>query len=105
MKKRAISALLVCLMLCTMLGTPASATAVSNSTDTATPAYLYNNYFTGGTGTMNSMAGSKSRVFTVSSGGLSDNARVTSVELSVTVSRGSIPFYIVITDLHLQRRC
>ena len=76
MKKRAISALLICLMLCTMLGTPASATAATNATDTAAPAYLYNNYFTGGTGTMNSMSGSKSKVFTASSGGLSDNARV-----------------------------
>ena len=98
MKKRAISALLVCLMLCTMLGIPANAMEAAGATDTAAPAYLYNNYFTGGTGTMNSMAGSKSRVFTASSGGLSDNARVTSVELSVTVSRGSTPFYIVITD-------
>ena len=47
---------------------------------------------------MNSMSGSKSKVFNASSGGLSDNARVTSVELNVTVSRGSIPFYIVLTD-------
>ena len=98
MKKRAISAILVCLMLCAMLGTPASATAVADAADSAAPAYLYNNYFTGGTGTMNSMSGSKSKVFNASSGGLSDNARVTSVELNVTVSRGSIPFYIVLTD-------
>ena len=98
MKKRAISAILVCLMLCAMLGTPASAMGVADAADSAAPAYLYNNYFTGGTGTMNSMSGSKSKVFNASSGGLSDNARVTSVELNVTVSRGSIPFYIVLTD-------
>ena len=98
MKQRISSLLLACLMLCTMLGTPASAMEVTSSPDAAVPAYIYNNYFSGGTGTMNSMSGSKSKVFTVSSGGLSDNARVTSVELSVTVSRGSIPFYIVITD-------
>ena len=98
MKKRAISAILVCLMLCAMLGTPASAMGVADAADSAAPASLYNNYFTGGTGTMNSMSGSKSKVFNASSGGLSDNARVTSVELNVTVSRGSTPFYIVLTD-------
>lgn len=98
MKIKTMSLFLACLMLFTMLGAPASAMEAAGATDTAAPAYLYNNYFTGGTGTMNSMAGSKSRVFTASSGGLSDNARVTSVELTVTVSRGSIPFYIVITD-------
>lgn len=31
-----------------------------------------------------------------SSGSISANARVTNVELNVTVSRGSIPFYIVV---------
>ena len=98
MKQRIASVLLACLMLCAMLGVPANAAEAVGSPDHVAPAYIYNNYFSGGTGTMNSMAGSKSRVFTVTSGGLSDNARVTSVELSVTVSRGSIPFYIVITD-------
>lgn len=98
MKQRIATALFACLMLCAILEMPANAAEVSGSLDQVAPAYIYNNYFSGGTGTMNSMAGSKSRAFTVSSGGLSDNARVTSVELSVTVSRGSIPFYIVITD-------
>ena len=52
MKKRAISAILVCLMLCAMLGTPASAMGVADAADSAAPAYLYNNYFTGGTGSL-----------------------------------------------------
>ena len=68
MKKRAISVILVCLMLCAMLGTPASAMGVADAADSAAPAYLYNNYFTGGTGTMNSMSCSKSKVLNASSG-------------------------------------
>ena len=45
---------------------------------------------------MNSIAGSQSKIFNSSSGSISANARVTNVELNVTVSRGSIPFYIVV---------
>lgn len=40
--------------------------------------------------------GSQSKIFNASSGSISANARVTNVELNVTVSRGSIPFYIVV---------
>lgn len=97
MKKRIMSLGLAVLMLCSMMSVSAFA-AVPTAEDMVDPAYIYNDYFTGGTGTMNSMAGTQSRIFTASSGGISDNARVTSVELNVTVSRGSIPFYIVVVD-------
>lgn len=66
------------------------------SENMVSPMYLHNDYFTGGTGTMNSIAGSQSKIFNSSSGSISANARVTNVELNVTVSRGSIPFYIVV---------
>lgn len=71
-------------------------TSVAAAENMISPMYLYNDYFTGGTGTMNSMAGSHSKIFNASSGSISTNARVTNVELNVTVSRGSIPFYIVV---------
>ena len=57
MKQRIASVLLACLMLCAMLGVPANAAEAAGSPDQVAPAYLYNNYFSGGTGTMNSMAG------------------------------------------------
>jgi len=95
MKKRIMSLGLAVLMLCSMMSVSAFAAAPATE-DMVDPAYIFNDYFVGGTGTMNSMAGTQSRIFTASSGGISPNARVTSVELNVTVSNGSIPFYIVV---------
>lgn len=45
------------MMLCALFATPAAAAAVP-AEDAISPMYIYNDYFTGGTGTMNSMAGS-----------------------------------------------
>ena len=95
MKKRITSICLIILMLCAMCGTSVFAAELP-SENMVSPMYLHNDYFTGGTGTMNSIAGSQSKIFNSSSGSISANARVTNVELNVTVSRGSIPFYIVV---------
>lgn len=96
-EKRMMSLCLVILMMCAIFVTSASANEIY-AENIISPMYIYNNYFTGGTGTMNSMAGSQSRIFNASSGSISENALVTEVELNVTVSRGSIPFYIVVVD-------
>ena len=95
MKKRITSLCLIVLMLCAMCGTSVFAAELP-SENMISPMYLHSDYFTGGTGTMNSIAGSQSKIFNASSGSISANARVTNVELNVTVSRGSIPFYIVV---------
>ena len=95
MKKRITLLCLIILMLCAMCGTSVFAAELP-SENMVSPMYLHNDYFTGGTGTMNSIAGSQSKIFNSSSGSISANARVTNVELNVTVSRGSIPFYIVV---------
>lgn len=95
MKKRITSLCLIVLMLCAMCGTSVAAAELP-AENMISPMYLYNDYFTGGTGTMNSMAGSQSKIFNASSESISTNVRVTNVELNVTVSRGSIPFYIVV---------
>lgn len=98
MKKKIISLLTVCFMLCTLIVTPVSAAEfVPESDAEVTTVVPYaTNYFTGSTGTMNTMAGTQSKIFNVSSGSTPENALVTNVTLNVTVSRGSIPFYIVV---------
>ena len=94
MKKRITSICLIILMLCAMCGTSVFAAELP-SENMVSPMYLHNDYFTGGTGTMNSIAAlSPNLQFFYWS--ISANARVTNVELNVTVSRGSIPFYIVV---------
>ncbi|TRW22472.1 hypothetical protein FL857_11180 [Criibacterium bergeronii] len=55
-------------------------------------------YFSGMTGTMNSLNGQKSRIFFVSSPTLPSNAQTSTVELNVTVSSSSSPFYIYVID-------
>ncbi|MFJ7732812.1 hypothetical protein ACIQXF_13050 [Lysinibacillus sp. NPDC097231] len=52
------------------------------------------NYFSGSTGTMNSLNGQESTAFNISSGSVPSNAKVSSVTLNVTVSSGSAPFYL-----------
>lgn len=59
---------------------------------------LSTNWFSGGTGTLNSISGRESAHDPVSSGSIPDGARVTEVEVSVTVSRGSIPFYLIVKE-------
>lgn len=55
-------------------------------------------YFSGITGTMNSLNGQTSRIFFVSSPTLPSNAQTSTVELNVTVSSKSSPFYIYVVD-------
>lgn len=95
MKKKIFSLFMVCFMLCSLFVTPVSAAESVSASDTEIAPYA-TNYFTGSTGTMNTMAGTQSRIFNVSSGSISTNAKVTNVGLNVTVSRGSIPFYLVV---------
>lgn len=54
------------------------------------------NYFTGGTGSLNTMAGKPYKHDPISSGSISFEAAVTDVEVHVTISRGSMPFYLVV---------
>lgn len=99
MKKKIFSLLTMCLLLCSLLVTPVSAVQAAETTSNEASKGISRystNYFSGITGTMNTMAGTQSKIFNVSSGSVSTNAKVTTVELNVTVSRGSIPFYIVV---------
>lgn len=101
MKKKLISLFSVCFILCSLFATPVSAAEfmpTSETTQVSAIAPYATNYFSGGTGTMNTMAGSQSKIFNVSSGSVPKEAVVTDVTLNVTVSRGSIPFYIVVKD-------
>ena len=79
MKKRITSLCLIVLMLCAMCGTSVFAAELP-SENMISPMYLHSDYFTGGTGTMNSIAGSQSKIFNSSSGSISANARVTNVD-------------------------
>lgn len=102
MKKRILSLILACTMVFPVLCV--SATAAEPSTESgafsgvAVPNYLYNDYFTGGTGILNTIAGNMSKIDPISSGSVSENAKVTSVELKVSVSKGSTGFYLVVTS-------
>lgn len=57
---------------------------------------LSTNWFSGGTGTLNSISGRESEHDPISSGSVPAGAGVTDVEVRVTVSRGSIPFYLTV---------
>lgn len=57
---------------------------------------LSTNWFSGGTGTLNTISGRESEHDPISSGSVPDRAGVTDVEVRVTVSRGSIPFYLTV---------
>lgn len=98
MKKRILSLILACTMVFSVLCVSAAAAEPSTesgaSSSVAVPNYLYNDYFTGGTGILNTIAGNISKIDPVSSGSLSVNAKVTSVELRVAVSKGSTDFYL-----------
>ncbi|WP_152657913.1 hypothetical protein [Oceanobacillus sp. CFH 90083] len=52
------------------------------------------NYFSGSTGTMNSLYGNESTLFNISSGTTPSLAKVSGVTLNVNVSSGSAPFYL-----------
>jgi hypothetical protein len=57
------------------------------------------NYFSGSTGTMNSLNGNQSAAWPISSGSVSGtNPVVTSVKLNITVSSGSSAFYIYVVS-------
>ena len=54
------------------------------------------NYFTGSTGTMNSLFGNPSASWNISSGSVPGNASVSSVKVNVNVSPGSDSFYLYV---------
>lgn len=102
MGKKFLALVAACAMMFTM-----SATAFAASPDDASQEVQVQessvtarafNYFSGGTGTLNTMAGSESKHDPISSGSVPHNATVTDVEVRVTVSRGSIPFYLVVVS-------
>lgn len=100
MKKKIVSLLTACLLMCSFCVTSVSAAeavpvqevevvqegASARATD----------YFSGLTGTMNSYNGAQSRIFERSSGSIPSDSTITSVEAYVSVSSGSSPFYLVI---------
>lgn len=100
MKKKIVSLLTACLLMCSFSATSVSAAEVvpvqevkivqEESSARAT------DYFSGLTGTMNSYNGVQSRIFERSSGSIPSDAKITSVEAYVSVSSGSSPFYLVI---------
>lgn len=100
MGKKLLALVAVCAMMFTM-----STTALAAAPDDAAQEVQVQesvvaratNYFTGGTGTLNTMAGKPSKLDPVSSGSVPDKSSVTDVEVHVSVSRGSIPFYLVVT--------
>lgn len=100
MGKKLLALVAVCAMMFTM-----STTALAVAPDDAAQEVQVQesvvaratNYFTGGTGTLNTMAGKPSKLDPVSSGSVPDKSSVTDVEVHVSVSRGSIPFYLVVT--------
>lgn len=55
---------------------------------------LSTNYFTGSTGTMNSLYQNESTIFNISSGTIPSLSKVSSVTLNVNVSSGSGSFYL-----------
>lgn len=52
------------------------------------------NYFSGNTGTMNSLSGKESKIFNISSGSTPTLSKVSSITLNVNVSNRSLPFYL-----------
>ena len=101
MKKKFLSLLTACLLMSSFCVTSVSAAepvaAVQEVEVTDTSAYAtVSDYYRGSTGTMNSMAGAQSRVFSITSRVLPSNAVVTLADLNVRVSSGSVPFYLVV---------
>lgn len=101
MGKKFLALVAACAMMFTM-----SATAFAASPDDASQEVQVqesvtaraSNYFSGGTGTLNTMAGKPSKRDPISSGSISFDNAVTDVEVHVTVSRGSMPFYLVVVS-------
>jgi len=62
----------------------------------ALPVDAASNYFTGSTGTMNSLFGNPSASRNISSGSVPSNASVSSVKVNVNVSPGSDSFYLYV---------
>lgn len=104
MRMKKLFSMIMCLALCAVLITPMSVSAsemdtVSSETVIGDERALYtSSSFSGSTGTMNSVNGSQSRIFNISSGSINDNAKVTKIVVNVTVSNGSSGFYLIIED-------
>ena len=101
MRKKILALVIACTMMFTMSVTAFAASPDNHSQDIQLQKSVTaraSNYFSGGTGTLNTMAGSESKHDPISSGSVPYNATVTDVEVHVTVSRGSIPFYLVVVS-------
>jgi hypothetical protein len=105
MLKKFFGIILVVVVVCSSLTIPVSANSIQldngqdlNDIDSVTQAVAATGYFSGSTGTMNSLNGSQSRVFNMSSGSINNNSTITTIETNVTVSSGSSPFYLVLVD-------
>lgn len=92
MKKKMYSLIAVMIMMIAM--------SMSVAAEETTPAQgetvsiIAANYFSGITGTMNSLYQNESTIFNISSGTIPAFAKVSSVTLNVNVSSGSAPFYL-----------
>lgn len=92
MRKKVLALVIACTMMFTMSVTVFAASPDNHSQDIQLQKSVTvraSNYFSGGTGTLNTMAGSESKHDPISSGSVPYNATVTDVEVHVTVSRGS----------------
>ena len=99
MKKKFLSVLMASLLMCSFYATSVSAAdpvAVVQEMEMADAYATVNDYYRGSTGTMNTMAGTQSRIFSITSPVLPSNAAVTLADLNISVSSGSVPFYLVV---------
>ena len=96
MRKKLLSLISACIVVVSLCPAAFAADegAMTNPSNLIAP--LATNWFSAGTGTLNTISGRESEHDPISSGSVPTNAQVTDVEVSVTVSRGSIPFYLVV---------
>ena len=98
-KNKVISTATAFVMLASISAMPVyamDATTDNIATLTSNSEAYASNYFSRSTGTMNSVQGSQSKVFNISSGSISPYSETSGVKLDVRVSNGSSPFYIVV---------
>lgn len=96
MRKKVLSLFVACVMVLSLCPAAFAADVLVTEEANSAIAPLSTNWFSGGTGTLNTIAGRESEYDPVSSGSVPDGAGVTDVEVRVTVSRGSIPFYLTV---------
>ncbi len=84
MRKRVFSILVISLMAFVLFAVPVSAATT--------------NWFSGSTGTMNSLNGTKGNSFNITSPSINAASAITSITASVSVSNGSDQFYLTLVD-------